>query len=168
MSQGVSHYWWWAVKQKQRHEVGGIMRCMQRNKQKMHYALLTGEVPIYERDENNNIIHDVIDGIEVPVETGETDLQYSKPVMFCANFSMSGGESKAVEFGIDVSQYDAIIVTSKGALPITETSLIWKESTVGYKDIDKTIVDANTADYKVKKISPSLNQMKYLLEKIVK
>lgn len=144
------------------------MRCMQRNKQKMYYALLEGEVPIYEKDEDDNIVYDVIDGVEVPVETGETELQYSKPVVFCANFSASGGESEAVEFGIDVSQYDAIIITSKGALPITETSLIWKESTVGYKDIKKTIIDENTADYKVKKISPSLNQTKYLLERIVK
>lgn len=144
------------------------MRCMKRNKQRMFYALLKGEVPVYEKDENDNIVYDVIDGVEVPVETGETELQYSKSVRFYANFSASGGESEAVEFGIDVSQYDAIIVTLKDALPITETSLIWKESAVGYKDIDKTIIDENTADYKIKKISPSLNQTKYLLERIVK
>ena len=81
---------------------------------------------------------------------------------------MSGGESNIVEYGIDKSEYDAIIIMQNGELPITETSLIWLESPVVYKDVENKIVDANSADYRVKKVSPSLNQTKYLLERIVK
>lgn len=144
------------------------MRTLQRNKQGMKYALLIDEVPIYERDEGGNVKYIDVDGEQVPVETGETELRYGKPVCFIGNISMSGGESKAVEYGIDMSAYDAVLIMQKNEILLTETSLIWLESEVGYKDTAKTIVDGNTADFKVKKVSPSLNQTKYLLERIVK
>lgn len=144
------------------------MRTLAKNKQKMYYALQSGEVPIYEIDEDGNIKYITIDGEQVPVETGEYELGYSEPVEFFGNIALSGGDSEVVEYGIDTSAYDATLVTDKGAVPLTETSLIWFQSEVGYKDTAKTIVDGNTADYRVLSVKPSLNEAKYILGKLTK
>ena len=143
------------------------MRNLKKNKQTMYYALLNKTQPVYERDELGNIIYIEIDGVRVPVETGETELVYSKPVKFKGNISTSGGESKETEYGIDSTDYDAVLMMMKNDLPITETSIIWHTSNIGYKDADKTIIDDKSADYVVKKRSPSLNQFKYLLGKVL-
>lgn len=165
------------------------MRTLNKNKQKMYYSLLDEEKPIYEMEvyelypsedlfpsetlfpSGDDVMvtkYIEIDGEKIPVETGETELIYSVPVLFRGNIAMSGGESKQVEYGVDKADYDAILIMKKNELPITETSLIWFESPVVYKDVEKKIVDGNSADYRVKKVSPSLNQTKYLLERIVK
>lgn len=143
------------------------MRNLKKNKQTMYYALLNKTQPVYERDELGNIIYIEIDGVQVPVETGDTELVYSKPVKFKGNISTSGGESKETEYGIDSTDYDAVLMMMKNDLPITETSIIWHTSNIGYKDKDKTIIDDKSADYVVKKRSPSLNQFKYLLGKVL-
>ena len=143
------------------------MRNLKKNKQTMYYALLNKTQPVYERDELGNIIYIEIDGVQVPVETGDTELVYSKPVKFKGNISTSGGESKETEYGIDSTDYDAVLMMMKNDLPITETSIIWHTSNIGYKDADKTIIDDKSADYVVKKRSPSLNQFKYLLGKVL-
>ena len=143
------------------------MRNLKKNKQTMYYALLNKTQPVYERDELGNIIYIEIDGVRVPVETGDTELVYSKPVKFKGNISTSGGESKETEYGIDSTDYDAVLMMMKNDLPITETSIIWHTSNIGYKDKDKTIIDDKSADYVVKKRSPSLNQFKYLLGKVL-
>ena len=64
--------------------------------------------------------------------------------------------------------YLATLVVDKGTIPIDETSLIWHTSEVEYKDEEKTIVDENTADYKVIAVKPSLNTIKYILGRITK
>ena len=143
------------------------MRNLKKNKQTMYYALLNKTQPVYERDELGNIIYIEIDGVQVPVETGDTELVYSEPVKFKGNISTSGGESKETEYGIDSTDYDAVLMMMKNDLPITETSIIWHTSNIGYKDKDKTIIDDKSADYVVKKRSPSLNQFKYLLGKVL-
>lgn len=144
------------------------MRNLKKNKQTMYYALLNKTQPIYVRDDLGNIIYiETDDGVRVPVETGETELVYSKPVKFKGNISTSGGESKETEYGIDSTDYDAVLMMMKNDLPITETSIIWHTSNIGYKDADKTIIDDKSADYVVKKRSPSLNQFKYLLGKVL-
>lgn len=141
------------------------MRTLARNKQKMFYALLIGEQPIYELDDNGNKIIDYVDeeGNIYYRETGETELVYSEPVLFYANISMSSGESQTQEYGVDVSNYDAVLVLDKDEIPITETSLIWFESEVGYRDTARTNVDGHSADFKVLAIKPSLNQFKAIL-----
>ena len=139
------------------------------NKQSMKYSLQGEKVPIYETDENGNIIYYTdSDGNKIPMETGEYTTGYSQPVSFFGNIAMSGGEVDSVEFGIDVSGYDATLVVDKGEIPIDETSLIWHTSEVEYKDVEKTIVDENTADYKVIAVKPSLNTIKYILGRITK
>lgn len=146
------------------------MRTLAKNKQKMFYALLIGEQPIYELDDNGNKIIDYVDeeGNIYYRETGETELVYSDPVLFYANISMSSGESQTQEYGVDVSNYDAVLVLDKDEIPITETSLIWFESEVGYRDNARTNVDGHSADFKVLAIKPSLNQFKAILGRITK
>lgn len=145
------------------------MMTLASNKQSMQYSLQGERVPIYETDEDGNIIYYTdSEGNQIPIETGEYTTGYSQPVSFFANIAMSGGEAESVEFGIDVSGYDATLVVDKGAIPIDETSLIWHTSEVGYKDAEKTIVDGNTADYKVLAVKPSLNTTKYILGRITK
>lgn len=134
----------------------------------MKYSLQDGRVPIYERDENGDIVYIEVDGEKIPVETGEYETGYSAPVDFMGNISMSGGEAEAKEFGMDIGDFDAVIVLEKDAVPITETSIIWHTSPVKYKDEQNTIVDSKSADYAVKRVSPSLNFTKVLLQRIVK
>lgn len=146
------------------------MRTLQKNKQKMYYALFKCEEPEYVLDENGNKIIDYTDedGNVYYRETGNKIPTYFVPVLFYGNISMSGGEVNTQEFGIDVSGYDALLVLNKDEIPIEETSLVWFESEPQYKDADKTIVDRNKADYRVLSIKPSLNQLKVLLGRITK
>lgn len=136
--------------------------------QPMKYSLQDGRVPIYEYDENGDIVYIEVDGQKIPVETGEYETGYSAPVDFMGNISMSGGEAEAKEFGMDIGDFDAVIVLEKDAIPITETSIIWHTSPVKYKDEQNTIVDSKSADYAVKRVSPSLNFTKVLLQRSVK
>lgn len=144
------------------------MRLLEKNKQNLKYALQVGEVPIYERDEDGNIIYIEVDGQKVPVETGETEPGYSNPIDFRGNIAMSGGEAEAKSFGVDISEYDAILLMEKNRIPIDETSLIWHTSKVRYIDEQNTIVDRKSADYSIKRVQPSLNFTRYLLKRIVK
>lgn len=144
------------------------MRLLRKNMQPMKYSLQDGRVPIYERDENGDIVYIEVDGEKIPVETGEYETGYSAPVDFMGNISMSGGEAEAKEFGMDIGDFDAVIILEKDAIPITETSIIWHTSPVKYKDEQNTIVDSKSADYAVKRVSPSLNFTKVLLQRIVK
>ena len=144
------------------------MRLLEKNKQNLKYALQVGEVPIYERDEDGNIIYIEVDGQKVPVETGETEVGYSNPIDLRGNIAMSGGEAEAKSFGLDISEYDAILLMEKGRIPIDETSLIWHISEVKYVDEQNTIVDRKSADYSIKRVQPSLNFTRYLLKRIVK
>lgn len=157
------------------------MRVLLKNQILMKYSLQNGTMPVYEKDENGNIIYEHYldennnkiyyldnDGNKIPRDTGEEEPKYTIPKDFKANMSMSGGQSEAQEFGLDVSDYNAVLVCPNKAYPITETSLIWVDSKIGYKDNDKIIIDPKTADYNVAKVSRSLNYVKYVLKKIVK
>lgn len=145
------------------------MMTLNQNKQKMFYSLQGEKIPIYETDSDGNIIYyEDSDGNRIPLETGEYEIGYSEPVEFYSNISMSGGEAEAQEYGLSVSDYNAILVCQKGYVPITEGSLIWLESEVGYKDMDKTILDPNSADYAVIKVSKSISFVKYILKARVK
>lgn len=136
------------------------MRTLNKNKQRLFYANQDRVVPIYEYYEDE-------DGNMIPLDTGETKLVYGEPIEFKGNISLSnGGEVEVQEFGLSQADYSAILVTSKNTLPITETSLIWYENEPK-KDIDGN-TDEFSADYRIVKISPSLNVDKYVLQKVVK
>ena len=131
------------------------MMMLNQNKQKMYYANLLDVIQEEYIDE---------DGNRYP--TGEPKNIYSEPIEFEGNIAMSGGEAEAQEFGLNLADYEAVLLVGKNTLPITETSLIWHvaEPTKG--------IDGNTdeysADYRIVKISPSLNFDKYVLKKVVK
>ena len=146
------------------------MMTLNQNKQNLFYSLLMGEQPVYELDDDGNPIIEYVDeeGNIYYRETGETELVYSEPVPFFANISMSGGESQTQEYGVDISDYDAILVLNKDEIPIMETSIIWYKSDIGYRDTLGTNVDPYTADFKVLAIKPSLNTLKVILGAITK
>lgn len=133
------------------------MMTLDINKQKMYYATLVDTVQEEYIDEDGN-----------GYPTGEPKNIYSEPVEFYGNIAMSGGEAEAQEYGIDVSAYDAILITSKDLIPIDETSLIWFESEVVYENEEEKIPDEFSADYKVLAVKPSLNVSKYILGRRVK
>ena len=137
------------------------MRTLNKNKRGLKYALLDNMIPVYTQyeDEDGNIYQ---------IETGNYELGYSLPVEFKANISFSSGETQTKEFGIDIGDYDAVLVFNKDEFPITETSLIWFNSEVGYKDTAQTIVNGDTADFRVLAIKPSLNHTKVILGAITK
>lgn len=140
------------------------MMTLNSNKQKMYYSLQMEENPIYETDDNGDIIYIYVDGVQVPVETGDTEFSYSIPQEFWANISFGSNETTTQEFGIDMSAYDAVIVGSKEEFPFTETTLIWYESEPRYKDM---IVDKESADYRVVSVKSSLNGQRFLLAHFV-
>ena len=142
------------------------MRTLNKNKQKMYYANQDKIVPIYEEYTDE-------DGNTYPLDTGETKLVYGEPKEFDGNIAMSGGESEAVEFGISVADYEAVLLLSKGekdkdgnVIVLKETSLLWFE-TEPQKD-ENGYTDEFSADYQVIKPSPSLNTVRYVLKKAVK
>ncbi len=133
------------------------MRTLNKNKQTIYYALKTT------KDAENTTDTITVDGETVYIDEGGYEIEYSVPVPFSANIGFSGGDSINVEFGVDLSAYDAIIVTDFKAIPITETSLIWFETE---PPGDKS--DGSTADYSVVAVKSSLNFTKAILKRRVK
>lgn len=145
------------------------MMTLEANKQKLYYALQNKEVPVYEKDdEGNTIYYEDGDGNKIPIETGETELSYDKPTPFFGNISFSSGEVDNLPFGTDISSYDATLVMNVDEIPIDENSLLWFETEPQYKNADKTIVDAHSADFRILGIIPSLNQVRYILGRLTK
>ena len=137
-----------------------LMRTLNKNAQKMYYANQDRVVPIYEYYEDE-------DGNMIPLDTGETKLVYGEPIEFKGNISLSnGGEVEVQEFGLSQADYSAILVVGKDYIPLSETSLVW-HSTEPTKDIDGN-TNEFSADYRVVKVSDSLNVSKYALQKVVK
>ena len=146
------------------------MRTVRRNKQPMKYALYLGSVDIVATDyQGNPQSYTDDEGNKFYMVTGEKRDIYDTPVEFDANFSTSGGEAQEQEYGLDISQYDAVILYSLNAYPIVDGTLIWKDGEVKYdgdtmyytKDMH-TLIEVHSpvktsADYVVKKVGNSLN-----------
>lgn len=141
------------------------MRSLRKNTQPLHYATYSEEIKVYQRDENGDIVYIEVDGERIPVEIGSAP-GYNAPVLFNANIAMSGGEAEAREYGMNISDYEAVIVTTQMDLPLTETAIIWWGSEPQY-NADGT-VNGDLADYKVVSVRRALNSMKYLLKKLPK
>lgn len=146
------------------------MRTLAKNKQQLKYSLRQERQPVYEVDEDGNKIIDYIDedGNIYYRETGSYTSEWSKSEDFLANISESGGEAEAQEFGLSVSDYDAVIVAKRDEFPLVLGSLIWKNSPVLYKDEENTELDENSADFTVLKVSESISFVKYVLKAVVK
>lgn len=142
------------------------MRMLAKNKVPMKYALYLGEEEVIVNDDNGEPIVDYIDEQGNIYYRTETVSKYSEPTDFFSSISMSGGESEAVEFGVDIGNYDAVIITALNELPISETSFIWVKSEPQYTEEGR--LNTSTADFRVKAVKPRLNQTKYLLSAITK
>ena len=146
------------------------MRTLRRNKQAMKYSIKGERQPIYVLDENGNKIVEFVDdeGNVYYRETGSYTNGWHEPVKFMGNIAMSGGEVEAQEYGLSVGDYNAIIVVSKGTVPLVEGALIWLKSEVEYLDEQNINLDKTSADFEVIKASESINEVKYILKAIVK
>lgn len=144
------------------------MMMLAQNQQKMYYALLKGEGPIYALDENGNMIIEYVteEGEIIYRETGENELKYDLPVEFWGNIAMSSGEAQVQEYGVSQADFEAILLTEKGLLPIDETSILWHETEPVIKPEGTS--DQYSADYRIIKSSPSLNTDKFVLKAVVK
>lgn len=160
----------------------------------MKYALQLGEIPEFETDENGNIRYEVYtdgegnefpildeNGNKIPMFTGEYETIYGDTTDFTANIAMSGGEAEAVEYGLSVSDFEAIVVYSNGEASLVEGALIWFKSEVEYKyggnkvimeinntSINEKIPNPISADFRVIKVSESLNFTKAILTAVNK
>lgn len=173
------------------------MRTLRKNQQRMKYSLQLGTVPKYLRDEAGNIRYESYtdsegneifilndEGEKIPLDEGGEKILFSTPCDFLASVSMSGGEAEAREFGLDFSAYDAIALYSNGTAQLVEGSLIWfknepkceyeKEVPFEIEKGDKketvysTDPRSESADFRIAKISQSLNFSKAILKAVTK
>jgi hypothetical protein len=109
------------------------MRCLNRNKKQLYYALYSSKEAILDAGDNR---------------TGEHEIKYSNPVSLYANVSPGRGSAEFERYGIR-HDYDKTIVTDDVACPIEETSILWI-------DIAPTIAADGTTttpnDYMVKRV----------------
>lgn len=132
----------------------------------MKYALYQEEITIYETDENGDIVYIEVDGEMEPLPAGRKS-GYSEPVEFKANINTSGsGDVVDAEWGIDKSDYNAVIVAKRGLYPFDEQTLIFHNSEPKFDELGA--LKPESADYHIVAIRPSLNQVKYILKENVK
>ena len=146
-------------------EVRGVkMRSLRKNSRKLYYSAYEDEQPIYATDKKGDIVYDDVDGDLIP-RIIDYQSGYGEPKEFFGNIAFAGGESEAEVYGVSIDSYDAKLLMPHGALPITETSIIFQNSTPEYGR--NGMVVENSADYRVVKISDSLNEVVYLLKRII-
>ena len=92
-------------------------------------------------------------------QTTEKILTYSEPVYKEAPISARTGQTDIQLFGTELS-YDRVIYTAE-KLPIDEYSLLYVETEPDFENYS----DSTKADYRVKKVSPHLNQFVYAIER---
>lgn len=139
------------------------MRTLKKNEQTLYYANYVGDITIYAKDEDGNILTTVVDG--ETVEVVDSVVQgYEEPVEFYANISFDSGETRMAEYGLNSSQYNAIINATKGKFPFNEQTLIWHTSQPQFKE---GVVVPESADYRVIAIKTSLNEERFILKKRV-
>ena len=123
------------------------MKMLKRNKIRIYYANYHDKKPL--KDEYGNL-------------TGEYEITYGNPVAVMANVSAARGESTTRQFGEDVS-YDRIIVLDDPTFPVTETSILWIDTT---PEIAKDGTTKTPHDYVVKQVAPSLNSVSIAVSKV--
>lgn len=160
------------------------MRQLRKNRQVLYFANYLGEKPVYAREdkelyteEDKEIVSEdgkllewriylttEVDGETVYVVDAYKE-GYSVPAVFKANISFDSGETRLGEYGLNPSDYNAVISAEKGKLPFDERTLIWFQSELEYDD--EGDIKPETADYRVIAIKTSLNEERFLLKKRV-
>lgn len=143
------------------------MMTLLQNQQKMKYSLPLENIPIYERDEEGNIIYyEDSEGNRIPYDTGERETGYTEPVSFFACISNKLNEVVWKDYGIDNSTNYAQIIVPKGSIGLKLGAIVWKKSDVGFTA--SGIIDETTADYTVKGIADEgLSEDLFLLRRNV-
>lgn len=171
------------------------MRTLRKNQSLLRYSNQAAIVPAFETDENGNIKFETYidndgnefpildaDGNRIPVfsQSGGTEALYDPPTEFMASVSMSGGEAESVEYGLSITEYEAVAIVQRGAVPLTEGSLIWFQSepqyiskepihiTVNDEEISGMFAKRASADFFVAKVNESLHFTKYILKAVNK
>lgn len=116
------------------------MRELDRNKQKIFYALFESVSSILDED---------------GYDTGENEPVYGSPIALSINVSGASGENAIQQFGSTID-YDRVLVTCDLTLPIDEQTVFWIDNT----DTSKPY------DYVVKKIAKSLNSTLIAVKKV--
>lgn len=131
------------------------MRCMQRNKVKVFYALYEGKEAL--TDDYGNV-------------TGEYAVKHGNPIEFAANVSAAKGETQTRQFGENES-YDKVIVLDSDAPPIDEYAVLWVDRTPQLDENGNLVVNEKGEiitphDYIVKKVAKSLNVVSLAISKV--
>ena len=135
------------------------------NKQAMKYALQGQTVTVYEKDEDGNLkFYETEDGEKIYYTHEE--IGFSEPVDFRANISFDGGEAQNKEYGFNVADFDAVLLTDRGEYPFKKGDVIWLDSEPA-KD-ENGLVDSTSADFTIVGVKPSLYSVKYMLKAVVK
>ena len=142
------------------------MRTPKRVKQKMFYSTFHAGEPIYDRDDQGDIIYDVMpDGERIP-RILDTDVEgWDKPIEFWNSITGDLTEAELELFGTK-SRAMAKMTFEKGIYPFVVGVLIWKDTEPTYKE-DGT-VDENSADYRIVSVQTTGRKFhKALLEEVV-
>lgn len=140
------------------------MRLQRKNKVYITYSLFDRIEPVYKQDEYGNVVTETIDGEQVPVEIGQREL-YTNPERKLVSFSTGGKSAIKDEYGIDETDWNAMIMVELGRLSLDSKSLVWRSNSVTYREDGS--VDPNSAEYKVVRVLPSNTVQRYLLQKVV-
>lgn len=119
------------------------MRTPRKVKQKMYYSLRSGSVETYERDEEGNIIYNIIGGTKVPRKSGEPKSTFTEPVEFFNSISGNLTEDEMRAFGSEKIG-NAKMTYHKGEFPFKTGTLIWKNT---IPVVTSGEVDEESADY---------------------
>ena len=140
------------------------MRLQRKNKVYITYSLFDHVEPVYKRDSNGNVVTTNVDGVSVPIEVGMREV-YTEPVRALVSFSTGGKSAINEEYGINDTDWNAMVMVEKGRLYLDSRSLVWRNNSVTYRG-DGT-VDPNSAEYRVVRVLPSNTVQRYLLQKVV-
>lgn len=123
-----------------------MIRTPRRVRQRMYYALPTGLQPIYEKDDEGNIVYIIMGGEKIPKEIGEPREGYTEPVSFFNSITGTLTEDELQAFG-NKDRGNAKMTYHPHEYPFKAGTLIWKDSKVKHDDFG--MIDPESADFVV-------------------
>lgn len=123
------------------------MRTPRRVKQRLLYSTFAPGQPIYDTDEQGNIIYDIMpDGVSEPRVIGEEPARFIEPIEIWNSISEDLTEVELQAFGTE-PRSKAKMTYRKDELTLVVGDVIWKDSEVDYKSDGS--VNEESADYRV-------------------